>query len=225
MKNILIATTYQADTLQALKIAADFKRKDEGNIILLSISEVSDSITDLLFLSSHEHIDQNKRSVILSSWNEIKRQNNFSASLEEHHQFGMSRPILDQLLQRFNADMVIVPLSFQHSKQYIHKLVLKLLHKSECPMMLLPEEQKLPLDIQRALFLDQVGQPLTSSIQNLPFHIIHQSMVNTEHTEDQSLKILIEKLSINLIVQAKRKSEIAEDNSHVVNLGLPVLAV
>lgn len=225
MKNIIITTTYEADTLHALKIAADLKRDGGGNIILLSTSELSDSITDLLFITSQKHIDQDKRTLLLKMWSAFREQNNLSLILEEHHQFGMSRAILEQLLERFNADMVIVPLSVQKSKQYIHKFLLKLLHKSECPLMLLPEEKQLPEAIQRALFLDVFGRPLTPSIQNLPFHIIHQSMVDLEQNEDHSLKLLIEKLKINLIVQTKRNGELKEDNSDVIELGLPVLTV
>jgi hypothetical protein len=52
MKNILITTTYDVDTFNALKIAADLIRHHKGSVVLLTVSDLSDSITELLFLSA-----------------------------------------------------------------------------------------------------------------------------------------------------------------------------
>lgn len=222
MKNILIPTTFEADTLQAMKIAA-YMTENKGRIVLISSSEISDSITELLFLSAKDHINTSKRDALRCAWKEYRIENNISMVAEEHHQFGMSRPVMQKLLEGFEADIVIAPPSVQQSKQYIHKLLLKLLHKSDCPLMLLPEKEQATETLQRALFLDERTHPLSASLQQLPFHVIHQSMIQ-EH-KNQSLNALVDQLNVDLIVQAKRNDESAEEHVDVTHLGLPVLTV
>jgi len=222
MKNILIPTTFEADTLQAMKMAA-YMTENKGRIVLISSSEISDSITELLFLSAKDHIDTTKRDALRTAWKAYKIENNISMVAEEHHQFGMSRPVMQKLLDSFDADIIIAPTSIQQSKQYIHKLFLKLLHKSNCPLMLLPEKEQASETIQRALFLDERTQPLSASLQQLPFHVIHQSMIQ-EH-KHQPLNALVDQLNVDLIVQAKRNDERAGEYVDVSHLGLPVLTV
>lgn len=223
MQNILIPTTFEADTLQALKVATDVKRHNAGRVVLLSLSAVSDSIIDLLFLSPQDHIDTGKHKKLKQNWHRFTVQNKVTVETKEHHQFGMSRPILTQLLERFDIDMAIVPLSFQQSRQHIHRFLLKLLHESHCPLMLLPTEKQESEVIQRALFLDNPAVSLTASIENLPFHIIHQSMLQDQH--ERPLKRVIDDHRIDLIVLGKRNNETSEDNTDILGLGIPVLTI
>jgi hypothetical protein len=222
MKNIFILTQFEADTLQAMKTAA-YMSENKGNIILVTCSEISDSITELLFLSAMYHIDLNKRQDILDKWSVYKAETNIATTVREHHQFGISRPVIQKLLESFQVDVVIAPLSIQQSKQYIHKLFLKLLHNSNCPLLLLPEKDQTSEIIQRALFLDANGKSLAPSLQQLPFHVIHQSMI--KEYENQSLNVLVDQLRVDLIVQPKRSNEVAEKNADVTSLGLPVLTI
>jgi hypothetical protein len=220
MKNIIILTTYEDDTLEAMKVANDLKRSSAGTIVLISLSETTDSITDLLFLSEKNQKDAAKRARMFVKWSHIERDQKIKPmSVQEHVQYGISRPVLIQLLERFNTEMIIVPNSVQQSKSFIHLLFLKLLNKSEFPIMRLPAEKGSSEEIQRALYLDETGKALAPALQNMPFHIIHQSMVDRE----QSLGNLITKLKINLIVQTRVHESVFKED--VVSLGLPVLTV
>ena len=221
MKTFLIPTTFESDTAKALRLAVNMFTSTSDRIVLLSISQVSDSITDLLFLGSEKPIDLSKRQVILDQWDTIKKNEETSASLTTHHQYGLSRATFSDILERFNVSMSVVPESFQHSKQHIHQFAMKLLHQSRCPMMLLPAT--LPgKSIQRALYVDEV--PEMTTVEGYPFHVIHKSMVS--EAEYPSIKSMVEALNIDLIVKGKRvdgAADLVEDE--VNSFGLPVLTV
>jgi len=220
MKNIIIPTTFENDTIDALKVAADLKRKGSGQIVLISLSEITDSITDLLFLSEKNVQNVGNRDKLFADWS--KALDDFALPklpIIEHHQYGISRPILIQLLEHFKAEMVIVPNSFLQSKLFIHRLFLRLLNKSEFPVMQLPDDTDGSEEIQRALYLGENGKTLTPALQGMPFHIIHQSMVDSE----QPLVSVVNALKINLIVKPRVNK--ATPNHDVDSLGLPVLTI
>jgi hypothetical protein len=217
MKTFLIPTTFEADTRKALQLAMDMFTSSTDRIVLLSISEVSNSITDLLFLGSQKPVDLEKRQAILDHWAAVKKQNRNYGEITTHHQYGLSRSTFNAILERFNVSMSVVPESFQHSKQHIHQFMLKLLHQSQCPMMLLPAN--LPdKGIQRALYLDEVSESAT--VQGYPFHVIHKSMMS--EAEYPSVQSMVEALNIDLIVKGKRVENTAIE---INTFGLPVLAV
>lgn len=221
MKTFLIPTTFEADTTKAVQLAIDMFSGSSDRIVLLSISEITNSITDLLFLGSEKPVDLDKRQVILNYWNEVKKQSDTYGEITTHHQFGLSRPTFNGILERFDVSMSVVPVSFQHSKQHIHQFMLKLLHQSRCPMMLLPAN--LPdKSIQRALCLDEVPAP--SPVQGYPFHVIHKSMVSD--AQYPSVQSMVEALNIDLIVKGKRVDGAGEPiDQEASAFGLPILAV
>lgn len=224
MKNILLLTTFEADTLQSLKIAADVISNSSSEVYLLSVSEISDSITDLLFLSQSDHVDVEKKTELLNQLQNFKEEHGFRFKVHVDHRYGLSRPILEQILERCNADLVIVPTSFQKSKQHIHQFALKLLHKTSCPLMFLPPKTEVLEEIKRALYLNGEGGLLTSAIENLPFHIIHQTML--EDANKYTIEELIERFEIDLVVKGKRNGKaLHADEIEINKLGVPVLTV
>lgn len=224
MKNILIPTTYEIDSTDALKVAADIcQHSGGGEIILFSISEISDSITELLFLSSKDNIDLNKRDAVLKFWESYSSQHRMNANIKFHHQYGLSRPVLEQVIDRFGADMVIIPQSFQLSKNYIHQFALKLFNQCNSPMMLLPPKNLSYKGIQRALYLDKADLKSPGVVQQYPFHVIHQSMIEKENQEP--IRALVERMQIDLIVKGKRKTNACDYEIDSEELGLPILTI
>lgn len=224
MKNILIPTTYEIDSTDALKVAADIcQHLGCGEIILFSISEISDSITELLFLSSKDNIDLKKRDAVLQFWETYRSEHRMNTTIKFHHQYGLSRPVLEQIIDRFGADMVIVPQSFQLSKNYIHQFALKLFNQCNSPMMLLPGKNLSTKSIQRALYLDKADLNPAGVVQQYPFHVIHQSMIETDGQE--SIRTLVEKMQIDLIVKGKRKTNTSDYEIDSEELGLPILTI
>jgi hypothetical protein len=222
MKNIIIPTTFAADTVEAMKIAA-YIAENTGSITLLSNSPISDSITELLFLSSKDTIDAAGREKVLADWQRYADNKGIDMTVEKHHQFGMSRPLLDNVLEKYDTDLVVTPQSFQQSKNHSHRMMLSLLNRCTCPVMLLPDAGQLQESYQRALYLDEAGQPLSSMLQHLPFHIIHSSMLH--EAKGKSLMALIDQMNVDLIVQRKRRNEVFTDESQLIELGLPILTV
>lgn len=223
-KNVLIPTTFEEDTKTAVRLATDIYQGSAAEIILCSISEISDSITELLFLNAGDYIDVSKRDSIISFWNQHKKEACEKAELATHHQFGLSQPTFNKMMERFEPDMVVVPQSFQQSQQYIHQFALKLFHKSRYPMMLLPGSAETFKGIQRALYLDEPKQAGSVAVQQYPFHVIHKSMV--EGQEYDSTRMIVEKMQIDLIVKPKRKQgSLTEHDRESGTFGLPVLTI
>lgn len=219
MKNILIPTIFESDTEHALRVAADLKHNSSGDVILFSVSEVSDSITDLLFLSSQSTVDIRKQDQLLEFWKQFKARNSSAAEVKVHHQYGLSRPLCKRLISRFEVDMVIVPLSFRMSKQYIHQFAMRLFHQSGCPMMLLPDNDISYKGIQRALYLDELKEVASQPVQQYAFHVIHKSMM----PNNESIQTIVNRMQIDLIVKQKRK--VGENDIEMSDLGLPILTI
>lgn len=222
MNNILIPTSFEIDTLLALKVAAGLNDPRIKEVTLLRATPVSDSIMELLFPTTPEDKIKLKREQVFKMWAKHVEQNQLSFThVKEHHQLALSKPILMQLLDRFSVELVIVPWSYQQSKDYTDRFMLRLLHECKTPLMLLPEEHETQVGIQRALFLDENVQAPLATIEHLPFHVIYQSMVRTSNMN--SLKAMVDNLRINMLVLARGTEK--KLLPLVANIGLPVLTV
>ena len=224
MKRILIPTVFHQDTLAAVRLAAELNTQGDLVITLMTAFELSDSITDLLFLAPHHHIDEQARHTFMDSVREVINARNERIELKEHHQFGVARPVISQVLERLNTDMIIVPRSFQESKNYIHKSLLSVFNKLKYPLMLLPLEKSVPSAIQRALYLQPDAGTEIGTLAQFPFHVIHQDMLS-ETMQGQSLQNIINNFNIDLVVQSKRSRQIPQNNELSAELQLPVLTV
>lgn len=224
MKRILIPTVFHQDTLAAVRLAAELNAHgDEVIITLLTASELSNSITDLLFLTPHSETDKKARELFINGAREIIR-NRKSIRLVEHHHYGVSRPKVSQLLERLETDMILVPRSFQESRNYVHKTLLSIFNKLHHPLMLLPLEKAVPVMIQRALYVHEDMTPVVKSLPQLPFHIIHQVML-TETMQGGPLKQVVSDFNIDLVVQSRQGNRVPQNNELTTELSLPVLTV
>lgn len=223
MKHILIPTTFEVDTQHALKIAADICEGEKMDPVMLSVTEISDSITELLFLGTDGKIDIKKRDQLVSFWNRHVAQGDALKQLKVHHQYGFSRPILKQILLKYNIGLAIVPLSFQQSKNYIHQLTLRLLHQCETPVMLLPAKIHEDTYIKRALYLDDGDYVGAEVIHDYPFHVIRHSAM--EQVQDNSITSIVDNMKIDLIVKKKRATLDKDKHFKLDELNLPVLNV
>lgn len=224
MKRILIPTVFHQDTLAAVRLATELNAHgDEVIITLLTASELSNSITDLLFLTPHSETDKRARQQLIGVVHSIIRSRK-SIQLLEHHQYGVSRPKVSQLLERLETDMILVPRSFQESRNYVHKTLLSIFNKLHHPLMLLPMEQAVPAMIQRALYVHEDMTPVVKSLPQMPFHIIHQIML-TEAMQGGPLKKVVSEFNIDLVVQSRQGNRIPQNNDLTTELSLPVLTV
>lgn len=221
MNNILIPTVYESDTNHALRIALDVRHNADTEIVLMSISQISDSIMDLLFLSPEDAIDKKKRDEVLNVWRgEVPTE--VASKLKVQHQYGLTGPLAKQILSRYDIGMVIVPQSFRNSKLYVHQHALQLFQKFGCPIMHLPAGDISYKGIQRALYLDDTKQDSAIPVQQFPFHVIHKSMLK----QGESIQAIVDRMQIDLIVRDK-KGAVSNDRSQMdaTEIGLPVLTI
>jgi len=188
------------------------------------VSELSGATTELLFQPPYPEIDLKIRQQFMSTLNEIMSSRNESIRIDEHHQYGVSRPVINQLLDRMGTEMIIVPQSFQQSRNYIHKSLLSALNKLHYPLMLLPLGEAVPAMIQRALYLNQDPGPAVMPLSQFAFHIIHQNML-TESMQREPLKQVVSDFKIDLVVQSREGSRVPQNNELTTELCLPVLTV
>ncbi len=222
MKNILIPTNYNPDSFEAMRMAADFRKSVNPRITMLSTTGVSDSISELLFPQNWASFDPAKQRSLFETWSNYARKEGMtSLNVSQHHQYGLSRPIVGQILERYEIDLVLVPFSFHDSKVTIERTLLSLLRESKIPVMLLPAHSDYSSEIHRGLYLGDKPMMPRSPVSDFPFHIIDQSMIPKE--EAKSVKAVIKKLRINLIVLAKGKERSASEP--LKEYGLPVLTI
>lgn len=196
---------YDADTLEAMKIAFRVSGNRDENITLVSTSEIDDSIQSLLFLSAKDAIDQGKRRQLMRQWAWYRGQRNSPASwkIVEHHQFGMTLPIGAALAERFNADLVIVPSSVSHSKERVHKCLIAAFEKSKFPVMRIP----IPLErlykrgMLRTLLVGDHGESFPTVIDGITLDIVHQ--IEENEVDEQLVRLLVDALGIELVIQKK----------------------
>lgn len=211
MRRIVIPTTYDSDTLEAMKIAFRVCDNRDENIILVSTSEINDSIQSLLFLSADESIDQVKRRRLMQqwSWYRGRRNNTTSWEIVEHHQFGMTPGIGAALAERFRADLVIVPSSVSHSRERVHLALIAAFEKSKCAVMRIP----IPLErtkrrgMLRTLLVGDHGGSFPRIIDGIALDIVHH--IDEAEIDEHSVRLLVDALSIDLVIQKKGGRRIA----------------
>lgn len=224
MKNVLIPTTYESDTLEAMKIASRLLGRNDNYIVLLSASDVSDSIQELLFLSSADRIDQSKRTALMKEWIRYKEEHDPDSlwRVMEHHQFIITPPIVDALLERFGAALIIIPDSLRQSREHPHRYLLQLLNGSACPLMLLPPKTRSNDRILRTLLVGEYDDTLVPAIHEMSLDIVHHAV---KDSNADFLRLLIDALGIELVVQPKNRSGTIKSDQTVSMLGVAVLSV
>lgn len=139
MNSILIPTDYQPDTFRAMELTRWVSGSAPVHIILLSISPLPDSITGYISTSPADaHSDARKK--LMEDWEELLKLAEHGVILTEHHQYGVSSSIINQLMERFSINRIVVPHSFQTSENNMYREALSALRKSNCKITFLPKQ-------------------------------------------------------------------------------------
>ncbi len=139
MKTILIPTDYHEDTLQALEMTWRSPGDELIQIVLLSISPLPDSIMGYLSTPANNEVTKHKRNELMAEWKIRKSLLDISIQLIEHYQYGGSLAIVEQIIERFEVSQIIVPYSFQRSKEPHEMETLNALKKSQRKLILMPD--------------------------------------------------------------------------------------
>lgn len=236
MKNILVPTTFQPDTINAVKTAIKQSKGKNCTIILQQVCEVPNTDSSAFFLRSIKNqLTISQQNVLESCRNLTEVSQNCTFKLQ--HQYGISAPLMRNLLEHLHIGLIILTPSYKNAEKKIHNQFLQILANCKCPILHLNsnfDEQEL----SKAMYLEQTKSKLNAEdLQHLiqdqfDFRIVSQATI----FEDQSVEEInpqlteaITKNEINLLIQTRKpaKIKLSKKENTAVNesLGLPVLSL
>jgi hypothetical protein len=235
MKNILIPTCLEPDTVGAVASAI---KHAAGNctIVLMLFSEAPDAYSATEYLSRITPKESYFNNLTL------KRCRTYIAeaphcNLQVHHQYGLSKPLMRNLLEHKKIDLIIIPESVKNSTNKLYAYCSKLLLSSKYPI-LLPGLVAGRNRFNNALYLEQEGCTICAKEveqlvnQKFPYRIVSHAQVTETENPDDLRPLLAEaifKNDIDLVIEtrnATRKSRSASaEEGYDKILGLPVLSL
>ncbi len=236
MKNILIPTTLASDTLAVVKTAAKHACKDGCAIVLLLVCEAPEKLyaTDFRNRMSSQST-QMQQDVLNHCRAAIARMP--QCTLHVHHQYGVSGPLLRNLIYSKKIDLIVIAESYKMAPQKIHKCCYALLLNSKCPV-LMPGAMGQGEQMCNALYLEnETGTMPFLEVQrivadNFPYRIVGSALICKTQSPEDLKPVLAEtifKNDINVLVQTRRpeKLKMLKKAKPTVNevMGLPVLSL
>lgn len=236
MKNLLIPTTHHSDTINAVKTAIKQSKGKICTITLLQVCDIPDTYSSSLFLRTiKSEMTVSQRNVLESCRNLVASSQN--CTLKIQHQYGVSAPLLKNLMEHLQIDLTILTPSYKKAEKKIHKQFRSILANCKCPILHLNSNFE-ESELQNALYLEQTKSRLQAEdLQQLmqghfDFKIVSQAKIfedqNLEEMQPQ-LAEAISKNGINLLIQTRKPEKIKLNNkeklSYNESLGLPILSV
>jgi len=236
MKNIVIPTTLQADTLNAVKTAIKQSKGQRCSIILLQICDVPDTDSGAFFLRHFKNeLTVSQKNVLEASRNLVAVSQHCTFKL--HHQYGVSAPLMRNLLEHLQTGLIILTPSYKSAEKKIHKQFLQIVGNCKCPILHLNSNFEAQ-DLNKALYLEQTKSRLQAEdLQQLmqgqfDFRIVSQAKIfenqNVEEINPQLTEAIV-KNEINLLIQTRKPAKIKLSKKDKISinesLGLPVLSL
>jgi len=233
MKNILIPTVLEPDTLSAVESAISYANGQEFELILLQLNEVDSSYSASAFLrASRPALSTAQQQTLEKCSAKIRSANN--AKLHIQKQSSISAPLLRNMMQSLEIGLVIVPKSFRESEKKINRYCIGLLSNCQCPILNLCDAPA--SEMQKALYLEYTGSKMqVSDVQQrldgkFPFRIVSQAKISLE--EEQSLRQLLSETitrnDIDVLVETRKPAKVKlgkKAMSFHDELKLPMLSV
>lgn len=236
MKNILIPTVLEEDTLTAVKTAVKYATGKNCSVVLMLLQKMPDSFSSASVLRETKPSYTPAQSSILTQCRQIIQASG-NCRLVIHNQCGISAPLLKNLIEYLGTDLIIFTPSYKEDKNALNSYCTQLLLNCKCPILHLgPNEYG--NDFNKALFLE--GEQTKLDIVQLQqiingqfnFKIVSQAKVTEEQNPADITPLLSETISknnINLLVETRKaeKRKLKKKNGKNVNevLGLPVLSI
>jgi len=235
MKNFLIPTTLEQDTITAVKSAVNQAKNTNCEIILMMVSETPDAFSSAQFLRemrtaltpSQEEVLDTCRYIISHTPN---------CKIKVHNQYGISAPIFKGIIDAFDVKLVVLTNSYKQESKRIHQSMVKLAGNLKCPILHLGSEV-VKDDFNKALYIENtkanmhvkdVQQFLS---QNFSYEIVSQTANFDDNYEKFApyLSEAISKYDIDLLVETRKSEKIkfkkAKKESVNDRMGLPVLSL
>ncbi|WP_306354151.1 hypothetical protein [Flavobacterium sp. '19STA2R22 D10 B1'] len=236
MKNLLIPTTLDLDTINAVKTAIKQSKGEHCTIILLQVSEVLETESSAFFLRNLKSEMTVSQQQILKSCR-ILASNSSNCALKICNQYGISSPILKNLMEHHHIGLTILAPSYKTAQKKIHKLFLQILLNGKCPILHLSDHFE-EHDLNTALYLEKTKSRLQAEdLQSLmqgqfDFRIVSQAKVFEDQKLEEITPLITEAISknkINLLIETRKPEKIkfkrSTESSVNETLGLPVLSL
>jgi hypothetical protein len=235
MKNFLIPTTLEKDTISAVKSAVYQAKNTNCEIILMMVSDTPDTFSSSQFLRQmRASLTASQEEVLHTCKNIIGNTSN--CKIKIHNQYGLSSAVFKGIIDAFDVKLVILTNSYKQETKRIHQYLVKLASNQKCPILHLGNE-KFKDDFNKALYIENglanmhvkdVQQFLS---QNFSFEIVSQTAKFEDNYEDFApyLSEAISKYDIDLLVETRKGEKIKfkktkKENSNQ-RFGLPVLSL
>lgn len=235
MKNLLIPSTLEQDTVNAIKIAIQQSKGKNCTVFLTLVSEIPDTFSSASFLRSIKSEMSVSQKNVLESCRKLTEASG-NCSLKIHHQYGISAPLMKNLMEHLNIELAILTHSYKNTERKIHNQFLQILANSKCPILHLNqnfEEQ----DLSKAMYLEQTRSKIQiEDIQELiqdhfDFRIVSQAKIFSDQKPEEINPLLTEaitKNNINILIETRKPKKIKrKSNEMSINesFGLPVLSL
>lgn len=237
MKNILIPTSLEDDTVGAVAAAIKHAASECCTIVLLLFSEAPDAY------STADYINRVSPGFSLTNNNlTLKRCRTLIAAarhcnLQVHHQYGISAPLMRNMLNVKAIDMVVLPESFKKSSKKIYSYCTRLLLKSRYPI-LLPGAAAHRSRLSNALYLEHPDCSVAHCDveamvnDNFPYKVVSYACISHMQSPETLKPLLAEtifKNDIDVVIATRnpeRKDAAKNGNENYDSiLGLPVLSL
>lgn len=232
MKSILIPTTFEADTINAVKAAINRSSGTNCTITLLSLKESFETY-------SAGYTLQDMSSYYTPAQDEVAGKCRQHAALAPNcrltirNQYGISGPLLKNLLEFLGTDLIIIPQSYRNEKSKIHSYFLGLLQKCRKPILHMGTEDV--HDLTNALYIEyKTGQTDLQNLQQMVNGQFNLKIVSSAKLDDgqtvkaieEDIRAAVNKNNVDVLIETRKpvKQKISDT---VVNesLGLPVLSI
>lgn len=235
MKNILIPTNLHHDTITALKTAIETANGKNCEIVLLLLSETPDSYSSSYMLRKMNYRMSNSQAAVLEDCRHYILGHN-NCSLKIHTQFGISSPLLRNLLEHLNIGLTILVPSYKSAPHKLYNYCIQLLLNSKCPI-LHTGTAALQQPFNKALYIETTNSGLQAEdlqrlIQDqLTFSIVSQATFFEQQQPEEITPLLSEAISknnIGLLIETRKPEKIKswkKEKAHLNELGLPVLSL
>ena len=235
MKNLLIPSTLELDTINAVKVAIQQSKGKSCTLFLALVSEIPDTYSTATFLRNMKsELTASQKSVLEYCRELVTISQN--CSLKIHYQYGISTPLVKNLIEHLSIDLTILTPSYRNAEKKIHNQFVQILSNCKNPILHLSsnfEEQ----DLTKAMYLEQTKSRLQiEDLQELipahfDFRIVSQAKIfNDQNPEDLELLLneAITKNKINLLIETRKpkKIKLKNKNLHATeDFGLPILSL
>ena len=235
MKNFLIPTTLEIDTISAVKSAINQAKNTNCEIILMMVSETPDAFSSAQFLREMRTALTTSQEEVLETCRYII-ENTPNCKLKVHNQYGLSASVFKGIIEAFDVKLVVLTHSYKQETKRIHQYLVKLAGNQKCPILHLGTELNKD-DFNKALYIENASANMhVKDVQqflsaNFSFEIVSQT-ANFDNNYEQFAPYLSEAISkydIDLLVETRKNEKIKFKKSKKENvndrMGLPVLSL